>query len=191
MSDGPTRRRRTVLAACAAGAAALAGCGDPLSDSGDGGGSPTEDGGSPTGDDDTGGGSANDTGGGSANDSGDGTPDDEEGTGGAAGTTTFRLGGETEGWTGVEPEAIAGETNPTLELRAGTTYEFVWDNLDGEEHELILADEDGEEVEASAASETEGESVSLEFTASEDLAEYFCEYHPESMRGEIEVVAEE
>lgn len=179
MGDGPTRRRRTVLVTCAAGAAALAGCGNPLSDAGDGGGTPT-DGGSGAGRDN-----------GSTNDSGEGTPDDEEGAGGAAGSTTFRLGGETAGWTGQEPEAIAGETNPTLELRAGTTYEIVWDNLDGEEHELILADGNGEEVEASEESAEEGATVSLEFTASEDLAEYFCEYHPESMRGEIEVVAGE
>lgn len=199
MSDGPTRRRRTVLAACAAGAAALAGCGNPLSDSGEGGGS--------TGKNDTGGGAGNDTsaeendtGGQTGNDTSTGENDtggqadndtstgENETLGQSGGSTTIRLGGETEGWTGEEPEAIAGETNPTLQLQADTTYEIVWDNLDGEEHELILADENGEEVEASEESATEGESVTLEFTASQDLAEYFCEYHPDSMRGEIEVV---
>lgn len=158
MSDGPSRPRRTVLTACAAGAASLAGCGDPLSDSG--------------------------------GDGSDGTSGDEtNGTTGneSSGGSTIRLGGESQGWTGQEPESIGGETNPPLELQAGETYEIVWENLDGAEHELILADQNGEEVEASESSESQGETVSLEFTAGEELAEYFCEYHPDAMRGEIEI----
>ena len=170
MSDGALRRRRTVLAACAAGAASLAGCGDPLSDSGG------DDGSNGASDDE-----ANGTAGNGSSDGGEGT---------AAGST-IRLGGESQGWTGEEPEAISGETNPTLELQAGETYEIVWENLDGAEHELVLADENGEEVEASEDSESEGETVSLEFTAGEELAEYFCEYHPEAMRGGIEVTGGE
>lgn len=188
MTDGASRRRRTVLASCAAGVASLAGCGNPLSDAGgddgtptdDRAGTPTEDGGTSTDGDETGDGTGNDT-----------SPDEEDPVGESDASTTIRLGGGTGGWTGEEPEQIAGETNPTIELRSGTTYEFVWDNLDGEEHELVLADENGDEVEASESSETEGETISMEVTASEELAEYLCEYHPESMRGEIEVVAEE
>lgn len=166
MSDGPSRRRRTVLTACAAGAASLAGCGNPLSDSG--------------------GDKSNGT-------SDDGTNDTtgNESSGGSGEGSTIRLGGESQGWSGEEPEAIRGETNPTLELQAGEIYEIVWENLDGAEHELILADQNGEEVEASESSESQGETVSLEFTAREELAEYFCEYHPDAMRGEIEITGGE
>ena len=32
---------------------------------------------------------------------------------------SYVLGGEQSGWQGREPEAIAGETNPTLSLQAG------------------------------------------------------------------------
>ncbi|QLD91133.1 hypothetical protein HWV07_00150 [Natronomonas salina] len=105
--------------------------------------------------------------------------------------STIRLGGESQGWVGEEPESIAGETNPPLQLQAGETYEIVWENLDGAEHELIFVDENGEEVAASESSESEGETVSMEVTASEEFAEYFCEYHPEAMRGSVEVAAGE
>lgn len=187
MTDGPARRRRTVLASAAAVAASLAGCGDPLSDAGDGG-TPTDDrAGTPTAADGRTDG-ANATGGGDGNDT---SPDEDDPVGESDASSTIRIGAETAGWTGQEPAQVAGETNPTLELEAGSSYEIVWDNLDGEEHELILADGNGDEVEASDSSSTEGETVSLRFTASEDLAEYLCEYHPESMRGEIEVVAGE
>ena len=165
MSDGPSRRRRTVLSTCAAGAASLAGCGNPLSDSGGG---------------------SN----GTSDDEANGTTGNAS-SGGSGESSTIRLGGESQGWTGEEPEVISGETNPTLELQAGETYEIVWENLDGAEHELILADENGEEIEASEDSESEGETVSLKFTAGEELAEYFCEYHPDAMRGEIEVTGGE
>lgn len=187
MSDRPHRRRRTVLASAAAVAASLAGCGDPLSDSGDGGtptddraGTATEANGSGAGTNATGGAAGNDT-----------APDEDDPVGEDDASTTIRLGAETAGWTGQEPAQIAGETNPTIDLQAGTDYEIVWDNLDGEEHELVLADENGDEVQASDSSGTEGETVSMEFTAGEELATYFCEYHPDSMRGEIEVVAGE
>lgn len=186
MEDG-SPRRRTVLASAAAVAASLAGCGNPLSDSGDGG-TPTDDrAGTPTATN----GSSNGTTDTDTQDGNDTSPDDDDPVGEDDASTTIRLGGDPEGWSGVEPEQISGETNPTLKLEAGTTYELVWDNLDGEEHELILADGNGEEVAASEESATEGETVSMEFTAAEELAEYFCEYHPDAMRGEIEVVAGE
>ena len=179
MSDGPFRRRRTVLTACAPGAASLAGSGNPLSDSGDSGSNGTSD-------DET-----NDTMGDETTSTNTNGTTGNESSGGTGESSTIQLGGESQGWTGQEPEAISGETNPTLELQVGETYEIVWENLDGAEHELILVDENGEEVEASDESESEGETVSLEFTAGEELAEYFCEYHPDAMRGEIEVTGGE
>ena len=95
--------------------------------------------------------------------------------------------GITDGWEGQEPEAIAGQTNPTLSLQSGTTYELTWENGDGAEHELIIEDEEGAELEASDSSEEEGETVTLTFEATEEMVAYYCEYHPEAMRGEIMV----
>ncbi|RKD97060.1 cupredoxin domain-containing protein [Halopiger aswanensis] len=97
------------------------------------------------------------------------------------------LAGRTEYWYGVAPEEIEGEENPTLQFETGQEYELVWINVDGAEHELIVETEDGEELEASDSSETAGEAVSMTFEPSEDAAEYYCEYHPESMRGDVEL----
>lgn len=97
------------------------------------------------------------------------------------------LGGEATHWYGLTPHAIHGEENPTLELAAGEEYELVWINLDGEEHDLIVEDPDGEELEESEESETAGEVVSMTFEATEEMTEYYCEYHPEDMRAEIEL----
>ena len=97
------------------------------------------------------------------------------------------LSGRAEYWYGIAPEEIEGEENPALDLAAGTEYELVWINADGTEHELIVESEDGEDLEASDDSETAGEAVSMTFEASEDAAEYYCEYHPEAMRGDVEL----
>ena len=97
------------------------------------------------------------------------------------------LAGRAEYWYGIAPEEIEGEENPALDLAEGEEYELVWINVDGAEHNLIVESEDGEELEASDDSETAGEAVSMTFEASEDAAEYYCEYHPEAMRGDVEL----
>lgn len=97
------------------------------------------------------------------------------------------LGGRVDYWLGVAPDAIEGEENPTLELEEGEEYELVWVNLDGVEHNAILEGEDGEELESSGDGETAGEAVSMTFEATAELSEYFCEYHPDSMRGSVEL----
>ena len=112
---------------------------------------------------------------------------DSLGGGGDDETQSIRLGGDAEGWEGEEPPDIEGETNPTLSLQAGTTYELTWENLDGEEHEIIIEDEEGNEFEASDESDQEDETVTMTFDATEEMAAYYCEYHPEAMRGEISV----
>ncbi len=96
------------------------------------------------------------------------------------------LGGKREYWLGVAPEEIEGEENPTMELEDGQQYEIVWINLDGLEHELVVETEDGEELAASDSSEDAGEAVSTTVDASDEMAEYYCSFHPDSMRGDVE-----
>ena len=100
---------------------------------------------------------------------------------------SFVLGGEQSGWQGQEPQAIAGETNPTLSMEAGTTYEITWENLDGTEHELIIETESGEQLAATESASEQGATRSLTFEATTEAASYYCEYHPESMRGDVSV----
>ncbi|MFC4437631.1 MULTISPECIES: cupredoxin domain-containing protein [Natrialbaceae] len=97
------------------------------------------------------------------------------------------LGARAAYWYGVAPEEIEGEENPTLDLEDGEEYELVWINLDDVEHELVLESEDGEELAVSEETETAGEAVSMTVEASEEVAEYYCEYHPDSMRGDVEL----
>lgn len=75
------------------------------------------------------------------------------------------LGGETEGWLGRSPPDIRGERNPTIEMRAGDRYELVWINRDGREHELIIADEAGEDLVETREAERTGAAVRTTFRA--------------------------
>ncbi|WP_049923255.1 cupredoxin domain-containing protein [Halopiger djelfimassiliensis] len=115
----------------------------------------------------------------------DGSETDGSGTAGDGDRLSIILAGRTEYWYGIAPAEIEGEENPPLNLEAGREYELVWINVDGAEHELIVESADGEELEESDSSETAGEAVSMTFEASEDAAEYYCEYHPETMRGDV------
>lgn len=108
------------------------------------------------------------------------------GTNRAGETDRIELGGRREGWVGVEPMPIAGETNPTLTLEAGQTYELVWENLNGLEHELIVESADGAELVATESASEQGATRSVTFEATAEAAEYYCEYHPESMRGQVQ-----
>ena len=107
-------------------------------------------------------------------------------TGGEVAGTPIILGGEVEHWYGLAPSAIHGEENPTLSLREGERYTVIWINLDGAEHEFIIEDANGEELAATESAETPGETRSVTFTASPEMAEYYCEYHPQAMRGQVE-----
>ncbi|WP_135366541.1 PQQ-dependent sugar dehydrogenase [Halosimplex halophilum] len=103
--------------------------------------------------------------------------------------TAYEFGGEVAGWQGQSPDEIADETNPTLELQAGTEYEITWENLDGQPHDFVIRDENGEELVGTDVFSEEGETHSFTFTASEEMAEYICTVHPTSMVGDIEVSA--
>lgn len=99
---------------------------------------------------------------------------------------TIRLKGETSGWVGVEPADIEGETNPTLELEAGTAYSVVWENGDGLPHNFSIESEGGDDLVSSDIMSEQSAAQTVEFTASEEMAKYYCQVHPESMRGAVE-----
>ena len=108
-------------------------------------------------------------------------------TGDEVAGTPIILGGESSHWFGLAPPPIHGEENPTLSLREGGRYTLIWINLDGAEHEFIIESASGEELVATESAETPGETRSVTFTASSEMAEYYCEYHPQSMRGQVEM----
>lgn len=104
------------------------------------------------------------------------------GTGSAQEAEQIELGGESNGWVGVAPEDIEDEENPTLTLEEGESYEVVWENLDGVGHNFVIIDDDGEQLVESETVSEEGETKTVEFEAEEEVAEYYCEPHPQSMR---------
>lgn len=103
----------------------------------------------------------------------------------------IELDGETEAWTGVSPDEIADEDNPTLTLEEGEEYEITWENIDGVEHNIEIRD-DGDEVvddyETDLIDE-EGETQTLEVDeVTDEMTQYVCEPHEGTMVGDIEVV---
>ncbi|GAA0232286.1 plastocyanin/azurin family copper-binding protein [Haladaptatus pallidirubidus] len=101
--------------------------------------------------------------------------------------TPILLVGEIEHWYGLAPSQIHGEENPTLSLRPGQQYTLVWMNVDGKEHELIIEDPDGNEITATESTSTPGATRQATFTAAERMSQYYCEYHPQRMRGDVSV----
>jgi hypothetical protein len=97
--------------------------------------------------------------------------------------TTFELGGEVSGWQGQSPSSIEGETNPTLALTAGTEYEVIWENLDGAPHNFVIVNANGDTLVQSEIVSEQGATQTVTFTASEEMTEYFCQPHSQSMRG--------
>jgi plastocyanin len=105
----------------------------------------------------------------------------------ADGDADFQLAGTASAWQGVAPDAIADTENPTLQLEAGTEYVLVWENDDGLQHNFAIEDENGDELQASELVGDEGATQTVTFTATEEMAEYYCQVHPQSMRGAIEI----
>ena len=60
------------------------------------------------------------------------------------------LGGNTAGWQGYRLPGQAeasSEANPTLNLKAGTTYTLMWQNVDGAPHNFAIQDSEGNNLE--------------------------------------------
>lgn len=99
----------------------------------------------------------------------------------------FKFAGRAGGWEGQLPDEIGGETNPTLALEEGVEYTLVWENADGLQHNFAIEDGDGTDLLSTELMGEEGTTQSVTFTASAEMSEYYCQVHPESMRGPVEV----
>lgn len=76
--------------------------------------------------------------------------------------------------------------NPTLHLIAGTSYLFKIKNPTDGKHELII-DSNGTDI-AKSNDINPGKNRNFVFNAnSSGVLEYHCEYHPDSMKGVIEI----
>ena len=105
----------------------------------------------------------------------------------ASQSTEIALDGEVDGWIGRSPPSIAGQTNPTLALEPGQSYQVTWTNVDGAPHNFAVVDADGNRPVSTDIIDEEGATQSVEFEATPMMAEYLCEVHPQSMNGQISV----
>ncbi|WP_238398139.1 cupredoxin domain-containing protein [Halorussus salinus] len=108
----------------------------------------------------------------------------------AAQTQTYRFGGEVAAWQGRAPAAIEGQSNPTVELEAGREYEFWFENLDGQPHNIVIQDADGNAIVESELVSEEGATASVTFTATPAMTTYICTVHPTTMVGDLTVTGQ-
>ncbi|WP_276281612.1 cupredoxin domain-containing protein [Halorussus caseinilyticus] len=108
----------------------------------------------------------------------------------AAQTQTYRFGGEVAAWRGREPSAISGQSNPTIELRAGNEYEFWFENIDGAPHNITIQDADSNAIAQSELVSSQGATASVTFTATPQMTQYICTIHPTTMVADLEVTGE-
>jgi plastocyanin len=108
----------------------------------------------------------------------------------AAQAETYRFGGEVAAWNGRAPATIEGTTNPTIELEAGTEYEFWFENVDGQPHNMTIQDEAGSTIVQSELITNEGATASVTFTATSAMTTYICTIHPTTMIGDLEVTGQ-
>lgn len=111
----------------------------------------------------------------------------EEPTGGIPPGTELVFDGRVSGWLATSPDSIAGTNNPTLQLQEGAEYTFTWNNTDGAPHNVVIENQSGDTTYVSTEIITSG-SQSETFTAEAGMATYYCEVHPSSMRGDVEIV---
>lgn len=132
----------------------------------------------------------------SSDDGGNGDENGDENGGGNGGennadawadVSEFSLIGQTGGWEGDSPDPISGATNPTLYLTEGEEYTVEWENGDGIEHNFVIEDGDGNDIEESDYEAEQGATVTMSFEATAEMAEYYCTPHPDQMRGSIEI----
>ena len=81
----------------------------------------------------------------------------------------------------------SGGINPILDITKGNAYQIKINNPTDEEHELIIETQKNSRVGGSGDIEP-GKNTEFEFKAKNaGELNYYCEYHPESMRGIIKV----
>lgn len=89
---------------------------------------------------------------------------------------------------------INGQFNPDLRMLANTAYTFTVQNPTDSTHELRIADSQDKDLATSGDIQPDGGSGILNFktnmtsSGGGNMLEYYCEYHPDLMKGSIQIV---
>jgi len=82
----------------------------------------------------------------------------------------------------------SGGINPTLDITMGNEYQIKINNPTDEEHELIIENTENSKV-ASSEEIKPGKNTEFKLKANETgELNYYCEYHPETMKGIIKII---
>lgn len=82
----------------------------------------------------------------------------------------------------------SGGINPTLDITMGNEYQININNPTDEEHELIIENTENSKVGSSEEIEP-GKNTEFKFKTEETgELNYYCEYHPETMKGIIKII---
>ena len=89
---------------------------------------------------------------------------------------------------------INGQTNPDLRLTANTAYTFTVQNPTDTKHELIIADSQGKELATTGDLQPDSlgqltfkPNMTSSSGGSNNMLGYHCEYHPDLMKGSIQI----
>jgi hypothetical protein len=88
---------------------------------------------------------------------------------------------------------INGQMNPDLRLLANTAYTFAVQNPTDTKHELIIADSQGKDLATSGDIQPGGSGIlnfktNMTSSGGGNMLGYHCEYHPDLMKGSIQIV---
>ncbi|HEX2305990.1 MAG TPA: cupredoxin domain-containing protein [Nitrososphaeraceae archaeon] len=82
----------------------------------------------------------------------------------------------------------SGGINPTLQIAKGNEYVIKINNPTDEEHELVIEDSKGSKIDNSEEVQP-GKNIEFKFKTEEsDDLNYHCEYHPETMKGKVNII---
>ncbi|AGN00426.1 PKD domain-containing protein [Salinarchaeum sp. Harcht-Bsk1] len=101
--------------------------------------------------------------------------------------TQITIDSSVDGWVGVTPSEIDGQTNPAIDLVSGEPYAFTWNNVDGVPHNLTIRNAAGDALLQTETVGEAGQSRTLEFTPTEEMVEYICSIHPQAMVGDLAI----
>ncbi len=103
--------------------------------------------------------------------------------------TAIEFSAQTSHWEGLAPPSIEGVANPTLVLQEGEAYTIGWTQGDGGGHNIEIRDDTDavvDDLSTEVVSEADEDQI-LAITASNELAQYVCDPHENTMRGDLQI----
>jgi plastocyanin len=93
-----------------------------------------------------------------------------------------------DGWVGLAPSEIEGETNPTIQMTEGEEYDIgIARSVARDDISLSIVDEDGNTIESTQVLNDHGPTHQITVEATTEMVGYLADAEPETFGGDIEV----